>query len=183
MSVQLKKIIVDSQAAFRASPEKAKVTFESSSVLQEGFQSEVTVRQHKWFVDEPPALGGSDSGPNPVELILAALGTCQEITYRAYATALGIDLESVSVKLVGELDLRGFFGVNDQVRPGYQRVTGVVHLTSSAPADVIQKLRDAVNAHCPVLDVLANKVPVELNVEHHNAGASNFESQAAQWAC
>ena len=166
MSAQLKKIIGDKQAAFRAAPESAKVTFESSSALQEGFRSEVTVRQHKWDVDEPTALGGSDRGPNPVELILAALGTCQEITYRAYATALGIPLESVSVKLLGEVDLRGFFGVDDQVRAGYQRIAGVVHLRSSAPAETLQKLRDAVNAHCPVLDILANRVPVELKLEH-----------------
>jgi OsmC-like protein len=52
-------------------------------------------------------LGGTDAGPNPVELVLAALATCQEITYRAYATALGIPLESVSVRLEGLLDLIG----------------------------------------------------------------------------
>lgn len=64
------------------------------------------MREHKLVVDEPPDLGGSDAGPNPVELVLAALGTCQEITYRAYATTLGIPLERVSVNLTGTIDLK-----------------------------------------------------------------------------
>ena len=97
MSAMLKQLISDTQSAFRTDPDKAKVTFNSSSRLTQGFRSEVSIRQHRLAADEPPALGGADSGPNPVELILAALGTCQEITYRAYATAMGIPLESVSV--------------------------------------------------------------------------------------
>jgi uncharacterized OsmC-like protein len=56
-----------------------------------------------------------------VELVLAALATCQEITYRAYATALSIPLKSVSVRLEGLLDLRGFFAVKADVRAGSTR--------------------------------------------------------------
>jgi uncharacterized OsmC-like protein len=122
-------------------------------------------------VDEPEALGGADTGPNPVELVLAALGTCQEITYRAYATALGIPLERVSVELAGDVDLRGFFGVSPDARPGYRQISGTVTLVSSAPAEQLEMLRDAVNAHCPVLDIITNKVPVELALELRPAGA------------
>jgi len=107
---------------------------------------------------------GTDKGPNPVELVLAALGTCQEITYRAYAAALGIPLEGVRVELEGDLDLRGFFAVDESVRPGYQGVRGTVHLTSSAKPEVLEQLRQAVNAHCPVLDIIANPVPVKLDI-------------------
>ena len=79
------------------------------------------IRQFSLTVDEPPALGGSDAGPNPVELVLAGLATCQEITYRAYATALGVPLDSVSVKLEGVLDLRGFFAVDERSACGFHR--------------------------------------------------------------
>jgi putative redox protein len=64
-------------------------------------------------------LGGADTAPNPVEYILAALGSCQEITYRLYADALGIPLNGVSVELTGAIDLRGF-STSDGV---YGRVT------------------------------------------------------------
>ena len=76
-------------------------------------------------------------------MILAALGTCQEITCRAYATALGIPLDNVSVTLEGELDLRGFFGVDDSVRAGFQKIDGTVKLEPNADAATLQTLRDA----------------------------------------
>jgi uncharacterized OsmC-like protein len=114
-------------------------------------------------IDEPTGIGGSDLGPSPVEVILAALGSCQEITYRAYATALGITLDKVSVELEGDIDFKGFFAVDDTVRPGFERIRAVVTIESSAPAADLEKLRAVVNAHCPVLDMLANPVPVTLD--------------------
>lgn len=165
MSNGLGELIAETQAKFKADASTAKASFGSRSALQEGLRSEVTIRQHSLTVDEPVALGGADSGPNPVELILGALGSCQEITYRAYATALGIPLESVSVTIEGDIDLRGFFAVDDSVRAGYEAIRGTVHLESSASEEQLQLLRNAVNAHCPVLDIIARPVPVELNLE------------------
>lgn len=164
MSAKLKQLIHDTQSTYRIKPEAAKVTFMSSSRQIEGLRSEVSIRQHTLSADEPPSLGGVDSAPNPVELILAALGTCQEITYRAYATALGVPLDSVSVKLSGDIDLRGFFAVDESVRSGYQKITGTVYLESSASEADLQQLRAVVNAHCPVLDILTNEVPVSLDL-------------------
>lgn len=164
MTANLRQLISDTQAAFSADPEAAKARFTSRSSLQEGLRSEAAVRDHRLTVDEPEALGGSDAGPNPVELVLAALGTCQEITYRAYATALGIPLDQVSVELQGDIDLRGFFAVDDAVRAGYQAITGTVTLRSSAPRADLEKLRAVVNAHCPVLDILTHPVPVDLEL-------------------
>lgn len=166
MSQELKKIIQDTQEAFRANPTRAKAVFESSSQLSStGLRSQAAMRQHTITVDEPKNLGGTDAGPNPVELILAALGTCQEITYRAYASALGIDLQSISVKLRGDIDFRGFFAVDDQVRPGYESIIGTVEIVSSASEEELATLSGAVNAHCPVLDIITKPVPVKLDVK------------------
>ena len=161
----LKDIIVATQADLRANPDHALATFSANSRQVEGLRSETKIRQFSLTIDEPPNLGGTDTGPNPVELVLAALATWQEITYRAYATALGIPLESVSVNLEGSLDLRGFFAVKDGVRSGFNDVRGVVNLKSSASASDLAKLKDVVDAHCPVLDILREPVPVDLRLE------------------
>jgi uncharacterized OsmC-like protein len=94
-----------------------------------------------------------------MELILAALATDQEITYRAYATALGVPLDSVSVKLEGVLDLRGFFAVDERVRAGFTGVRGAVTMKNSASREGLAKLKEIVDAHCPVLDILALLFP------------------------
>ena len=164
MSNELRDLIIETQTSFKADAQKAKATFESNSALQEGLRSEVSIRQHELTVDEPAALGGADNGPNPVELILAALGTCQEITYRAYATVMGVPLDNVSVKMEGDIDLRGFFAVDETVRAGYQAIRGTVHVESSASEEQLQQLRAAVNGHCPVLDILTKPLPVDLKM-------------------
>src|ERR1700677_4591257 len=150
----LKEIIVETQASLRADAANARAVFSVDSQQVENLRTEAKIRQFSLTVDEPPTLGGSDAGPNPVELVLAALATCQEITYRAYATALGVPLESVSVKLDGVLDLRGFFAVDERVRAGFTGVQGTVTLKSSATLEELAKLKEMVDAHCPVLDIL-----------------------------
>ncbi|MBK6659192.1 MAG: OsmC family protein [Proteobacteria bacterium] len=164
MSESLAATIASVQDKLRITPDSARVSFQSSSRLTHGFRSEVSIRQHGLVIDEPTALGGTDSGPNPIETLLAALGACQEITYRAYATALGIALDSVSVRLSGDIDLRGFFGVDDKVRAGFQNIRGEVHITSSASAAELARLKAAVDSHCPVLDMLSQPVPVTLEL-------------------
>ena len=151
----LKDIIVETQVNLRADAANAMAVFSVDSQQVENLRSEARIRQFSLTVDEPPTLGGSDAGPNPVELILAGLATCQEITYRAYATALGVPLDSVSVKLEGVLDLRGFFAVDERVRAGFTGVRGTVTLKSSASKEELAKLKEVVDAHCPVLDILA----------------------------
>ena len=165
----LKDIIIETQTDLLANPDHAIATFSVDSRQVEGLRSETKIRQFNVTVDEPPNLGGTDTGPNPVEFVLAALATCQEITYRAYATALGIPLESVSVTLEGSLDLRGFFAVKDGVRAGFNDLRGVVNLKSSAPDAELAKLKDVVDAHCPVLDILRAPVPVDLRLETQRA--------------
>jgi len=160
----LKEIIVETQANLRADAVNAKAVFSVDSQRVENLRSEARIRQFSLTVDEPPSLGGSDAGPNPVELILAGLARCQEITYRAYPTVLGVPLDSVSVKLDGDLDLRGFFAVDERVRPGFTGVRGIVTLKSSASKEELAKLKAIVDAHCPVLDILSAPVPVEIEL-------------------
>jgi putative redox protein len=160
----LKETIVETQASLSADAANAKAVFSVDSRQVENLRSEARIRQFSLTVDEPPTLGGSDAGPNPVELILAGLATCQEITYRAYATALGVPLDSVSVKLEGVLDLRGFFAVDERVRAGFTGVRGTVTLKSAASKEELATLKEVVDAHCPVLDILRAPVPVEIEL-------------------
>jgi putative redox protein len=164
----LKSIIQGTQEAIRANPEMGKVTFKSACTSMEGFRTEATIRDHKLTADFSEALGGHNAGPSPVELVLASIGTCQAMTYRAYATAMDIPLDEIEVEVEGDIDLRGFLAVDDSVRPGFGALRVKVRLVSDASIDQIEMLRTASDAHCPLRDIVANTVPVELKVEQQS---------------
>jgi putative redox protein len=139
--------------------EPAPVGFVADTRLVDGFQTTAQVRQFSFTVDEPPQLGGTDTGPNPVELVLAALGTCQEIVYATYARLLDIPIEAIAIRVSGDLDLRGFLGAAE-VPAGYRAIDFDVAITSSASAEEIARLVETVNRRCPVLDILQRGLPV-----------------------
>jgi putative redox protein len=64
-----------------------------------GFAQEVLAGRHRLTGDEPVAVGGTDTGPSPYDLLLAALGTCTSMTVAMYARRKGWPLEGVTVRL------------------------------------------------------------------------------------
>lgn len=154
----------DTRSALAGDGAQTIVRFNAASQGKDGLHRRVKIREFAVEVDEPPALGGKDRAPNPVEYALAALATCQEITYRLHADSLGIPLKDVSVELEGELDLRGFFGAAKGVRPGFLSIKGTVSFDSEAPAEDLERLKRVVDAHCPVLDLFNNATPVQIAI-------------------
>lgn len=67
-----------------------------------GYAQDVTLGSHRFRADEPVAMGGGDEGPNPYELLLAALGTCTSMTVGWYARHNKLPLERVTVRLKHE---------------------------------------------------------------------------------
>ena len=63
------------------------------------FANEVRVGTHRLMADEPVDVGGSDSGPMPLDFVLAGLGACTSMTVRMYAERKGMKLKRVSVRL------------------------------------------------------------------------------------
>ena len=147
----------------QAPADKAQVVFTARTELVERVRAKAAVRQFDLYVDEPPSLGGTDQGPNPVELVLAALGTCQEIVYAAYSAVLGIPLDGVRVTVRGTLDPRGLFGVAE-VPAGFTDIQCDVELASPAATEDVARLTEVVEARCPVLDILSRPVPVRTTI-------------------
>ncbi len=149
-------------AGIVADPSAAIARYRVESRQESGLRSRV--RGFTFDVDEPATLAGTDTAPSPVEYALAALATCQEITYRLHADHLGIPIDAVAVTLEGDLDLRGFFAVDDDVRPGFIDIQGTVTLESPAPRSELERLKAHVDAHCPVFDLLSNPTPLTLTL-------------------
>lgn len=73
-------------------------------------------------IDEPPVLLGENRGANPVEYLLVALSGCVTTSMVAHAAARGIEIKSVSSRLEGDIDVRGFLGISESVPVGYQEI-------------------------------------------------------------
>jgi uncharacterized OsmC-like protein len=161
MSDQLKRAIGNLTDAVKKNPQSANAVFRARTVSEvDGFTTSSTVRGFTVTLDEPAELGGEDTGPNPAEAVLAALGSCQAIVYRAYATALGLRLDRVEIETKGHLDLRGFLNLGP-VGAGFNLVTFATRLESPEPPEKLRELARLVQEHCPILDTL--RTPVEVN--------------------
>jgi putative redox protein len=165
---KFKEIFLHKQDLLRNRPDKCRVETTAESHLVEDFRSEVKTRGFNVVLDQPENMGSSDLGPRPSELLLAALAACHEVTYRLYADAMDIDLQDVAVTATGVSDARGFFDVDDEVDAGFSEVYGEINIVSNASDDDIERLRQMVNRHCPVLDDLRKPLKVELNLKRRD---------------
>ena len=158
--MSLSSLIADTRKAVADDSANAQALFTAEGTLVGVTEVDIRTGAHSFKVDEPPALGGADVAANPVQYALASLGSCQAITYQFWAEQLGIGFDTLSVRVEGDLDVRGFFGFDDGVRPGFSAVRVEVTVTGPESPERYQDLAAAVDRHCPVLDLFANPVPV-----------------------
>jgi len=115
--------------------------------------------------DEPPLLLGEDQGANPVEYVLTALAGCLTTSLVYHAAARGIVIDSIESELDGELDLRGFLGLSDEIRNGYQKINVTFHIEADAPQQTIDELIMLAQQRSPVFDIISNPVAVSVKGE------------------
>ncbi|MGG3283887.1 OsmC family protein [Paenibacillus solani] len=137
-------------------------TFKSTAHLQEGVRVVTRARQFELIIDEPASLGGTDTGMNPVEALLASLGACQSIVARVYAPKFDVVLDDFRVDVEGDLDLDGFFNRSD-VRPGYSDIRYTFYIKTSSPTEKVEAFVEFLESKCPVGDTIAAPVNLKLN--------------------
>jgi uncharacterized OsmC-like protein len=101
------------------------------------------------LIDEPLELGGTNSAANPQEVLLSAMNACMTVGYVAVATLMGITLESLEIDTEGDIDLRGFLGLDPDVKPGYDSLSYTVRIKGDASEADFQKLHETVIATSP----------------------------------
>ena len=160
---------------------EAQVTAEGRSGIRR-----IRIRDHQVITDSPPDFAGYDLGPSSPELQLGILGSCLNHSYLIQAALLGVEIESLEVEVSGQLDARAG-------RPGFEgtpvsphEITYVVHITSSAPREDIDRLEAQVERSCPILNLLKNPQIISGSVDHRRSSAgeasrptSRPESRAA----
>jgi uncharacterized OsmC-like protein len=169
--------LVDTINLIQENPDLAKFEFRTRSQWEGGGRSLTTIegyygageerphqRTHILVGDEPDVLLGQDSGPNALETVLAALASCLAVGYAYNAAARGIEIEDLTFELDGKLDLHAFLGLSEDTRPGFESVRVRWSVDSPASRDELIELCEYVQKTSPVLDIIANRVPVSVEL-------------------
>ena len=118
-------------------------------------------RQFSFDVDEPCELGGSNAFANPQEYLLAALNACLTVGYVAQSAIRGITLENLEIETTGEIDLRGFLGIDSTVAPGYESLSYTVRIKGDGTEEQFAEIHEAVMATSPNFFNVANAVALK----------------------
>lgn len=111
--------------------------------------------------DEPPVLVGQDYGANPVEHLLHALTSCLTGALVYHAAVRGIRIDAVESTVEGDLDVRGFMGLAEDVRKGYQNIRVKFSVKSDAPREKLEECA----RFSPVFDVVSRGTNVQLSID------------------
>lgn len=158
--------------AVSADPSQGIVKFNVTSAWKGGTRSETRVES--WHlageelpkdftiaIDEPPELLGTNTAANPQEMLMAAFNACMMVGYVAGASLKGITLETLEIETVGELDLRGFLGIDDSVKPGYDEIQYTVRIKGDGTPEQFQEVHETVMATSPNRFNVANPIRLE----------------------
>ena len=112
---------------------------------------------HTWYADEPAEKGGKDTAPNPMQILLSALGACTTVTLEMYADHKGIKIEHVQVDLV----------LNPEGDPeaGQNNIVRKITLKGNFTEDQHKRLLKVAEG-CPVHKLLTSNIQIqtELNI-------------------
>ncbi len=146
--------------AINKDPAEARVEFRVRTGWTGGTRSETAVesyvlggetiaRRFKIVADEPVELCGRNTAPNPQELLMASVNACMTVGYVANAALRGVKLTALEIEMSGELDLRGFLGLDDTVPPGYREIDYIVRMQGDGSAAQYAEIHGAVMRTSP----------------------------------
>lgn len=151
--------------AVAADPEVGKGNFETVTEWQDGAQAVTRARSFTLQTDEPAPLGGKDEHIDPMELLLASLGTCLSIGWVTQARKRGIEYRDLKIRVKAPFDLRGYLDLDDKVRPGFGEIEYTVEVDSDEDPSVLEEIRIQAEHTSPMFDNILNATAIKGSVE------------------
>ena len=161
--------------AIKDDPELASCRFRASNKWVDAAHNRSTItgfygakqemsHKHKFELDadEPPILAGADEGANPVEHLLNALASCVTTSMVAHAAVRGIHIDALESELEGDIDLRGFLGLEPEVPKGYTNIR--MKFKVDTDDENIPRLKELAE-FSPVYNTLMQGVRVDIDVQ------------------
>jgi uncharacterized OsmC-like protein len=169
--------LLDAREALTAAPEAARFQWRARTTWVNGTHSRSTVhdfsglgadhthRQRFVFdADHPEVFASEDDGATPVEIVLAALGSCLIAGVAAVATNRGVQLRSVTASLEGDMDIQGILGIDPEVRNGYSGIRVRFEIDADADRADLEAIVAQSQKRSAVFDIVTNPTNVVVDV-------------------
>lgn len=169
------EILSETVKAIKKDPELGVAQFRATNTWLGGNHNRTTVtdfygakqdiahaQQFQLDADEPAILAGNDLGANPVEHLLHALASCVTTSMVAHAAARGIPIRSVESEVEGDINLRGYLGLADDVPRGYTALR--VKFKVDADPEYHDRLVELAK-YSPVFNTITNSASVDISLE------------------
>ncbi|MBP2549273.1 putative OsmC-like protein [Neorhizobium galegae] len=132
----------------------------------------IRIRDFQVITDSPPDFAGYNLGPSSPELLLGALSSCLTHTYLIHAADQGVPLETLEAEVSAVLDPRGGSEGHEAIPVYPHDIVYTVTLVSPASSAEIARVTAAVEAFCPILNLLKRGTKVVGTVNHHQPAAA-----------
>jgi uncharacterized OsmC-like protein len=143
----------------------ADLIFTVSGTSESPARTRVAARNFVLIVDEPPALGGTDLGPNPVEYVLAAFVGCLNVVAHLVAKELGFKIQNLEIEAGGPLNPARLLNLPTSDRAGFKQIDVSLRVKADADAPTLARWLAIVESRCPVADNLGKATPVHLRID------------------
>ena len=164
--------------AIKGKPEIAKFKFRATNKWVQGTHNRATLKDFYgalkedtsrkplvFEIDEPPVLLGENQGANPVEYLLIALSGCLTTSLIAHASAKGIEIKGVESRYEGDIDLRGFLGISEEVPVGYQNIRIYFKIDANVSEEQKEELIRMAQKYSPVFNTITKSAPVSVHLD------------------
>jgi len=119
----------------------------------------------EYDMDEPPVLMGNNEGRNPVEYLLIALSGCITTSLVAHASAKRIEIKGVESRYEGDIDLRGFLGLSEDVPVGYKKIRVLFKIDADVSDEQKEEMVRMGQKYSPVFNTITKSAPVSVRLE------------------
>jgi len=151
--------------AIRNDPNLGKGAFTAVTEWVDGSVARTTARSFTIETDEPAPLGGTDKAIDPMELLLAAVGTCLQIGWVTHANRRGVDFRSLRIETRGDYDLSGYLALDKSIPPGFLNISYTVEVDTDADQAVLDEIRAAAENGSPVTQNVLRGTPIQADIK------------------
>ena len=130
----------------------------------DGWVVKTTAGKHEALIDQPEAMGGTDSAPTPLDYTFIALASCLVTIAKIVAGQKKINLRGVEVEVTGDLNLEVLRGQNKEDRAGFKSIKAVVKVDADLSDEEKKAFIHEVDRRCPVSDNLLNPTPIQVEL-------------------